>query len=142
MLLHSSFSLGYILYAISTLPLLSAAPIKVPFGTGTFVRVTTGENLSPAVMVPAAVMVKPKPSAEVSRFYAYCATYMLFTATTQTMTYAGKPATEKVNYNAAQTEVYPATVNVIGTGGFTTYNFSSKDRVVMSSAAKCSYLRN
>jgi hypothetical protein len=73
----------------------------------------------------------------------YCATSMVFTATTQTLTYAGKAGTENVHYNAAQTAVYPTTVYVPGnTASHTTYNFSSKDRVVQDTAALCAYQRD
>ena len=77
-----------------------------------------------------------------SKTYAYCATSMVFTDTTQTLTYAGKPASEKVSYNAAQTAVYPTTVYVIGNAGHTTYNFSSKDKLVQDTAALCPYQRD
>lgn len=80
-----------------------------------------------------------------SRGYESCATSMVFTSTTQTLTHAGKPATEKVNYVAAQTAVYPTTVYVTGNtyvSTHTTYNFPSKDKVVLSTAAACTYQRD
>ena len=81
-------------------------------------------------------------SGDLARYDTYCPTSMVFTNTTQTMTYAGKPATENVTYNAVQTAVYPTTVYVIGNAGHTTYNFSSKDRMVLDTAAGCSYQRD
>src|SRR5579863_9596215 len=44
---------------------------------------------------------------DLARYDTYCPTAMVFTSTTQTMTYAGKPAIESVTYNAMQTAVYP-----------------------------------
>jgi hypothetical protein len=72
---------------------------------------------------------------------------MVFTGTTQTLVYAGTPATENVNYVATETAVYPTTVYVTGVGArgaglHTTYNFPSKDKVVPSTAAACTYLRD
>jgi hypothetical protein len=49
-----------------------------------------------------------------AKYAAFCPTAMEFTSTSQTLTYAGKPVAEKVNYNAAQTTVYPTTVYVMG----------------------------
>lgn len=80
--------------------------------------------------------------ANASRLYTYCATSMVFTGTTQTLTYAGKSGTENITYNAVQTAVYPTTVYVMGTAGtHTTYLFSSKDKVVLDTAAFCTYRR-
>jgi hypothetical protein len=83
---------------------------------------------------------------DLAKYDTYCATSMVFTNTTQTLTYAGKPATEKVNYNAMQTAVYPTTVYVMNATGnlanHMTYNFSSKDRVVQDTASLCQYQRN
>jgi hypothetical protein len=81
-------------------------------------------------------------SGDLARYDAYCPSYMVFTDTTQTLTYAGKPASEKVTFNAMQTAVYPTTVYVIGNAGHTTYNFSSKDRMVLDTAALCQYQRD
>lgn len=75
-------------------------------------------------------------------YASFCPTAMEFTSTTQTLTYAGKPVSEKVNYNAAQTAVYPTTVYVMGdSANHTTYNFSSKDKMVLDTAAGCTYQR-
>lgn len=74
----------------------------------------------------------------------YCASPMVFTATTQTMTWDGKPwPAEKVNYVAAQTSTYPTTVYVTGntSANHQTYNFSSKDSMVDDSAGLCHYQR-
>ena len=74
----------------------------------------------------------------------YCASPMVFTATTQTMTWDGKPwPPEKVNYVAAQTSTYPTTVYVTGntSANHQTYNFSSKDSMVYDSAGGCHYQR-
>jgi hypothetical protein len=77
-----------------------------------------------------------------AKYAAFCPTEMRFTSTTQTMINAGTPATEKVNYVAAQTAVYPTTVYVMGnSANHTTYNFSSKDKMVMDTAAGCTYQR-
>jgi hypothetical protein len=85
-------------------------------------------------------------SGDLAKYDAYCATSMVFTNTTQTLTYAGKPATENVTYNAMQTAVYPTTVYVMNAAGnvatHTTYNFPSKDRIVLDTAALCQYQRN
>ena len=65
---------------------------------------------------------------------------MTFTASAQTLTWQGKPATEKVTYVAAQTATYPTVVYVMGNmGAHTTYNFSSKDRLIVDTAALCPY---
>jgi hypothetical protein len=75
-------------------------------------------------------------------YASFCANPMEFTSTTQTLTWAGKPATEKVSYNAAQTKTYPTTVYVMGnSANHQTYNFSSKDRMVLDTAAGCTYVR-
>ena len=79
---------------------------------------------------------------DMAKYDTYCPASMLFTSTTQTMTYGDTPATENVTYNAIQTSVYPTTVYVIGTGGHTTYNFPSKDKMILDTAAGCSYQRN
>ena len=74
----------------------------------------------------------------------YCASPMVFTATTQTMTWPGQqPSPEKVNYIAAQTSTYPTTVYVTGdtSANHQTYQFSSKDSMVFDSAAGCHYQR-
>ncbi|HWG21787.1 MAG TPA: hypothetical protein VG225_14745 [Terracidiphilus sp.] len=79
-----------------------------------------------------------------SKYAAFCANPMEFTATTQTLTWSwsSKPVTEKVQYNAAQTAVYPTTVYVMGnSANHQTYNFSSKNRMVDDSAAGCTYER-
>ena len=81
-------------------------------------------------------------SGDLAKYDAYCPSYMVFTNTTQTLTYAGKPATGNVTYNAMQTAVYPTTVYVITDVGHTTYNFSSKDRLVIDTAPGCSYSRD
>lgn len=75
-------------------------------------------------------------------YAAFCPTAMEFTSTSQTLTYAGKPVSEKVSYNAAQTAVYPTTVYVMGdSASHTTYNFASKDKMVLDTAAGCTYQR-
>ena len=74
----------------------------------------------------------------------YCASPMVFTTTTQTLTWAGQqPLPEKVNYIAAQTATYPTTVYVTGnsSANHQTYQFSSKDSMVYDSAAGCHYQR-
>ena len=74
----------------------------------------------------------------------FCANPMEFTSTTQTLTWswAPKPVTEKVTYNAAQTKTYPTTVYVMGdSANHATYNFSSKDKMVADDAAGCTYVR-
>ena len=71
----------------------------------------------------------------------YCASTIEFTETTQTMVYAGKPATEPASYSATQAGVFPTTEYVIGTGGHTTYVFSTKDKMVMDTALLCTYVR-
>ena len=71
----------------------------------------------------------------------YCASTIEFTATAQTMVYAGKPATEPASYSATQAGVFPTTEYVIGTGGHTTYVFSTKDKMVMDTALLCTYVR-
>jgi hypothetical protein len=74
----------------------------------------------------------------------YCASPMVFTSTTQTMTWPGQqPSPEKVNYIAAQTSTYPTTVYVTGntSANHQTYEFSSKDAMVFDSAAGCHYRR-
>ena len=65
-----------------------------------------------------------------AKYAAFCPTSLEFTSTTQTMIRDGKPATEKVNYIAAQTAA-----------NHTTYEFSSKDKMVMDTAAGCTYQR-
>jgi hypothetical protein len=77
-----------------------------------------------------------------AKYTSFCPTAMEFTSTAQTLTYAGKPVAEKVKYNAAQTAVYPTTVYVMGdSANHTTYNFSSKDKMVLDTAAGCIYQR-
>lgn len=77
-----------------------------------------------------------------AKYAAFCPTSLEFTSTTQTTIRDGKPATEKVNYIAAQTAVYPTTVYVTGnSANHTTYEFSSKDKMVMDTAAGCTYQR-
>ena len=68
---------------------------------------------------------------------------MEFTTTTQALTYADRVATENVTYNAAQTATYPTTVYVMGnSASHTTYNFPSKDIVVIDTAEGCTFQRN
>ena len=71
---------------------------------------------------------------------------MIFTSATQTLTYAGKAVSENVTYNAIQTSVYPTTVYVMDSQAtastHTTYNFPSKDKVVLDTAAGCSFQRD
>jgi hypothetical protein len=82
------------------------------------------------------------PGGTPSRLYAYCATAMAFTDTTQTFTTAGKASSSKISYNAAQTATYPTTVFVMGDAGMhTTYLFSSKDKLKVDTAAGCTYQR-
>jgi hypothetical protein len=74
----------------------------------------------------------------------YCATPLVFTATTQTMTSGGKASSTNAVYNAAQTATYPTTVYVSVDGNFAihiTYIFSSKDRMKMDTFAGCTYER-
>jgi hypothetical protein len=74
----------------------------------------------------------------------YCASPMVFTSTTQTLTWPGQqPSPEKVNYIAAQTSTYPTTVYVTGnsSANHQTYEFSSKDSMVLDTAALCHYQR-
>src|ERR1017187_4344956 len=76
-------------------------------------------------------------SGDLARYDAYCPSYMVFTDTTQTLTYAGKPASEKVTFNAMQTAVYPTTVYVIGNAGHRRRNerhVSSAQRRAVSAA--------
>jgi len=76
----------------------------------------------------------------------YCAQALVFTDTTQTITYAGKATSQKVTYNAMQTAVYPTTVYVMDAAGdiatHMTYNFPSKNQMVQDTAALCQYQRN
>ena len=81
-------------------------------------------------------------SGDLAKYDGYCPSSMSFADSTQTMTYGDRVATENVTYNAMQTAVYPTTVYVIGNAGHTTYNFPSKDKVVLDTAAGCSYQRN
>jgi hypothetical protein len=75
-------------------------------------------------------------------YASFCATALEFTSTTQTVTFGGKPSTEKATYNAAQTAVYPTTVYVMGdSANHQTYNFSSKDKMVLDTGAGCTYIR-
>jgi hypothetical protein len=75
----------------------------------------------------------------------YCASPIVFTATTQTLTWPGQKAwpAEKVNYVAAQTSTYPTTVYVTGqtSANHQTYQFSSKDSMVLDNAGLCHYQR-
>jgi hypothetical protein len=71
----------------------------------------------------------------------FCASTMEFTETAQTLVYAGKPATEPASYSATQPGVFPTTVYVMGTGGHTTYVFSTKDKMVMDTPLLCTYVR-
>jgi hypothetical protein len=71
----------------------------------------------------------------------YCASTIEFTQTAQTMIYAGKPATEPASYSAIQPGVFPTTEYVIGTGGHTSYVFSTRDKMVMDTALLCTYVR-
>ena len=74
----------------------------------------------------------------------YCASPMVFTSTTQTLTWPGQqPSTEKVNYIAAQTSTYPTTVYVTGntSANHQTYEFSSKNSMVLDDAGLCHYQR-
>ena len=52
-------------------------------------------------------------------------------------------APQKVNYVAAQTSTYPTTVYVTGntTANHQTYEFSSKDSMVLDDAGLCHYQR-
>jgi hypothetical protein len=85
-------------------------------------------------------------SGDLAKYDTYCPTVMVFTPTTQTLTYAGKAVSENVTYNAIQTSVYPTTVYVMDPQGtvstHTTYNFPSKDKVVLDTAAGCSFQRD
>ncbi len=75
----------------------------------------------------------------------YCASPIVFTATTQTLTWPGQQPwpPEKVNYVAAQTSTYPTTVYVTGntSANHQTYQFSSKDSMVLDDAGLCHYQR-
>jgi len=75
----------------------------------------------------------------------YCASPIVFTSTTQTLTWPGQNAwpPEKVNYVAAQTSTYPTTVYVTGqtSANHQTYQFSSKDSMVLDDAGLCHYQR-
>jgi hypothetical protein len=75
----------------------------------------------------------------------YCASPIVFTSTTQTLTWPGQKAwpAEKVNYVAAQTSTYPTTVYVTGqtSANHQTYQFSSKDSMVLDDAGLCHYQR-
>ncbi len=75
----------------------------------------------------------------------YCASPIVFTSTTQTLTWPGQQPwpPEKVSYIAAQTSTYPTTVYVTGdtSANHQTYQFSSKDSMVLDNAGQCHYRR-
>jgi hypothetical protein len=73
----------------------------------------------------------------------FCFSALESTSTTQTLFGApGKSMTEKVNYIAAQTATCPTTVYVTGdAGNHTTYEFSTKDKMLIDISALCTYQR-
>jgi hypothetical protein len=75
----------------------------------------------------------------------YCPSPLVFASTTQTLTWPGQQPSpsEKVNYVAAQTSTYPTTVYVTGqtSAKHQTYQFSSKDSMVLDNAGLCHYQR-
>jgi hypothetical protein len=88
----------------------------------------------------------PLPSGVVNRLYTYCATSLVFTDTTQTVSYNnGKVTSGKVHYvTGPKKVVYPTTVYVVSSdsANHQTFNFSSKDRMVEDAAAACTYQRD
>jgi hypothetical protein len=100
----------------------------------------TARGASPNPMIGKWKLAPAPPHA--TRFYASCASSMVYTETTQTLTFDGKSNTDKVTYLYDDRAAIPSPVYVRGNAGHTTYRFLSKDRVELDTGAGCQFLRS